>query len=57
MSTATQIVKDAAATVTGLLPEPKRVVDVWFDLTKTVVDTQVELGRTVFRKATDFSAN
>lgn len=57
MSTATQIVKDAAATVTGLLPDPKKIVDVWFDVTKTVVDTQVELGRTVFRKAADVSAN
>jgi len=39
------------------MPEPKKVLDLWFDLTKTVLDTQIELGRTVLRKATDVSAN
>lgn len=54
---ATELPTGAFDTVTGLLPEPKKVVDVFFDLTKTVVDTQVELGRTVLRKAADVSAN
>lgn len=44
---ATDLPGGALQSVVALLPDPKEAMDVVFDLTKTVVDTQLNLGRTV----------
>jgi hypothetical protein len=47
--------QDLALAGLDMLPTPQKLVDVAFDLTKTVVTTQVDLGRSLVTRVT--SAN